>query len=161
MEANNKIIDKIRDLLNQKKTVRQQIENTPKESSNIDNLEQQNDNLENEIRKQRTQKYETEQMREDLDYIKKSYLYLRKINLVKSQYDFSTSYLNKNKYYLGMILCENRMPSIDGLHTLITNIKQIRDYFEDDINYQAEVRILNNLIESGKNIITNRLFKYL
>ena len=90
---------------------------------------------------------------EDTKYIVKCYKYLRKLGLVESQYQFSEQFLNKNKYYFGMVLCESRHPSLDALHNLLRNISGLNDGL-------AKSLYLDRLYEEGEKIITQRLFRY-
>lgn len=90
---------------------------------------------------------------QDLAFVLKCYKLLRKLGYIKSQYEFSEQFLNKNKYYLGMVLCERRQPSIDALHNLLCNIRTLT---EQNANTYAE-----RLCEEGQKIITNRLLKFL
>ena len=90
---------------------------------------------------------------EDTKYIVKCYKYLRKLGLVESQYQFSEQFLNKNKYYFGMILCEQRHPSIDSIHNLIRNISLLNDGLVNKM-------YLDRLYEEGQRMITERLLKY-
>ena len=66
--------------------------------------------------------------------------------------EFSERFLNKNKYYYGMILSEHRHPSIDALHYLIKSISELS---ETETNSQR----LDDLYEEGHNLITKRLLK--
>ena len=91
---------------------------------------------------------------EDAQFITKCYKYLRKLKYVDSQYQFSEQFLNKNKYYYGMILCEQRHPSIDSVHNLIRNIADLNDGITKRL-------YLDRLYEEGQSILTKRLLKYL
>ena len=121
---------------------------------------------------------------EDMKYIVKCYKYLRELGLVESQYQFSEQFLNKNKYYFGMILCEHRHPSIDSVHNLIRNISDLNEcvnqnnpvnYFDTQTNEtpqakwqcrRADVGIvtkkvyLDRLYEESQSMITKRLLRY-
>ena len=90
---------------------------------------------------------------EDAKFITKCYKYLRKLGLVESQYQFSEQFLNKNKYYFGMILCEQRHPSVDSIHNLIRNIADLNDGL-------VKRTYLDRLYEEGQSMITKRLLKY-
>ena len=91
--------------------------------------------------------------KEDGRFITKAYKYLRKLGYVDNQYQFSEQFLNKNKYYYGMILCEARHPSIDAVHNLVRNISDLNDGLTKQL-------YLDRLYEEGQQIITRRLFKY-
>lgn len=90
---------------------------------------------------------------QDTRFIKKCYKYLRKLGYVDSQYQFSEQFLNKNKYYFGMVLCESRHPSLDALHNLLRNISGLNDGL-------AKSLYLDRLYEEGEKIITQKLFRY-
>ena len=91
---------------------------------------------------------------EDAQFITKCYKYLKKLKYVDSQYQFSEQFLNKNKYYYGMILCEQRHPSIDSVHNLIRNIADLNDGITKHL-------YLDRLYEEGQSILTKRILKYL
>lgn len=91
---------------------------------------------------------------EDGQFITKCYKYLRKLGYLDSQYQFSEQFLNKNKYYYGMILSEGRQPSIDCVHNLIRKISDLNDGITKRL-------YLERLYEEGQAIITKRLLKYL
>ena len=95
-----------------------------------------------------------QQQTEDTQFITKCYKYLRKLGYLKSQYAFSEQFLNKNKYYYGMILSEQRQPSIDSIHNLVRNISMLNDGVSKRL-------YLDRLYEEGQSIITKRLLKYL
>ena len=90
---------------------------------------------------------------EDAQFITKCYKYLRKLGYTDSQYQFNEQFLNKNKYYFGMILCEQRHPSVDSLHNLIRNISLLNDGLVNKM-------YLDRLYEEGQRMITERLLKY-
>ncbi|MBQ3695571.1 MAG: hypothetical protein II938_01185 [Alphaproteobacteria bacterium] len=90
---------------------------------------------------------------QDIQFITKCFKLLRKLNLVSSQYQFSEQYLNKNKYYMGMILSEGRQPSIDALHNLIHNLCELHS--------QTATTYIAQLHEQGQQLLTQRLLKFL
>lgn len=91
---------------------------------------------------------------EDLRFLKRCYKILARLGYIKSQYQFSEEFLNKNRYYFGMLLCEQRHPSIDAVHNLVRNISQINDGLN-------KLRYLDDLYKQGQDLITKRLLKYL
>ena len=91
--------------------------------------------------------------KQDAKFLVKCYKYLKKLGYIQNQYQFSEQFLNKNKYYFGMILSEQRHPSLDALHHLITGISQINDGLN-------KLKHLDNLYEEGQGLITKRLLKY-
>ena len=88
----------------------------------------------------------------DTDYLIKVFNHLKDLGYINTQYEFSEQFLNKNKYYYGMILSEHRHPSIDALHYLIKSISELS---ETETNSQR----LDDLYEEGHTLITKRLLK--
>lgn len=88
----------------------------------------------------------------DTDYLIKVFNHLKDLGYINTQYEFSEQFLNKNKYYYGMILSEHRHPSIDALHFLIKSISELS---EAETNHQR----LDALYEEGHTLITKRLLK--
>ena len=88
----------------------------------------------------------------DTDYLIKVFNLLKDLGYINTQYEFSEQFLNKNKYYYGMILSERRHPSIDALHSLIKSISELS---ETETNSQR----LDDLYEEGHSLITKRLLK--
>lgn len=88
----------------------------------------------------------------DTDYVIKVFNHLKDLGYINTQYEFSEKFLNKNKYYYGMILSEHRHPSIDALHFLIKSISELS---EAESNHQR----LDALYEEGHSLITKRLLK--
>ena len=84
----------------------------------------------------------------DTDYLIKMFNHLKDLGYINTQYEFSEQFLNKNKYYYGMILSERRHPSIDALHSLIKSISELS---EAETNHQR----LDDLYEEGHSLITN------
>ena len=93
------------------------------------------------------------QQKLDAKFLVKCFKYLKKLGYIKTQYEFSEQFLGKNKYYFGMILSEQRHPSLDAIHHLITGISQINDGLN-------KLKHLDNLYEEGQGLITKRLLKY-
>ena len=60
-----------------------------------------------------------------------------------------------------MIICEERKPSLEAVNVLVKNLIEIKNVFEDLDNKNAEIRILNDIINRGHQIITERLLGYL
>ena len=100
-----------------------------------------------------TQEEDITSIAQDLAFVLKCYKLLRKLGYIKSQYEFSEQFLNKNKYYLGMVLCEGRQPSIDALHNLIVNLNELHS--QNAVTYIAQMH------EQGQQILTQRLLKFL
>ena len=124
----------------------------------------------NELRQERTKRYNLEQLRqartkrynleqeEDAEFIRECCQYLQKLGIVKSQRQFSQQFLNKSQDYLGMLICERRQPPINILHRLIQNLIQIQPIYEEKYTIS---NYLDTLINKGNQIITQRLLKYL
>ncbi len=110
----------------------------------------------NELRKERTKRYNLEQ--EDAEFIRECCQYLQKLGIVKSQRQFSQQFLNKSQDYLGMLICERRQPPINILHRLIQNLIQIQPLYEEKYTIS---NYLDVLINRGNQLITKKLLKYL
>jgi hypothetical protein len=91
--------------------------------------------------------------KQDTKFLVKCYKYLKKLGYIQNQYQFSEQFLNKNKYYFGMILSEQRHPSVDAVHHLITGISQINDGLN-------KMKHLEQLYEEGQGLITRLLLEY-
>jgi len=136
------IIDEVNKITEELKKPKRIVPPVPIKSKSVD--EEVRDELEEPHYKHQT---------EDAKFITKCYKYLRKLGLVESQYQFSEQFLNKNKYYFGMILCEQRHPSVDSLHNLIRNISTLNDGL-------VKHTYFDRLYEEGQSMITKRLLKY-
>ncbi len=88
----------------------------------------------------------------DTDYLIKVFNHLKELGYINTQYEFSEQFLNKNKYYYGMILSEHRHPSIDALHYLIKSISELSET-------ECDTKRLDDLYEEGHTLITKRLLK--
>ena len=88
----------------------------------------------------------------DTDYLIKVFNHLKDLGYINTQYEFSEQFLNKNKYYYGMILSERRHPSIDALHSLIKSISELSET-------ESNSKRLDDLYEEGHSLITKRLLK--
>lgn len=111
----------------------------------------------NELRKERTKRYNLEQEK-DAEFIKECCQYLQKLGIVKSQRQFSQQFLSKSQDYLGMLICERRQPPINILHRLVQNLIQIQPIYEEKYTIS---NYLDILINKGNQIITQKLLKYL
>lgn len=156
----NTIKDRIRGLINRNRQIDTEIEDDSPESKK-EALKAEKEQNNNEIRKQRTQKYECEQINEDVYFIKQCCQYLQKLGITKSQHTFSREFLNKSPHYLSMIICENRKVAPNTLYNLIQNLNQVYDCFLNYDNKEAINRNLYHLIDKGQQIITKRILKYL
>lgn len=156
----NGIKERIRGLINRNKQIDAELENNAQESKKEAlNAEKEQNN--NEVRKQRSDRYELQQISEDTEFMKKCCLYLQKLGIVKSQHQFCTEFLNKSQHYLAMVICENRRPAIDAVHNLVKNLNELYSLYEEYDNREAINRSLRGLIDTGHGIITRRILKYL
>ena len=93
---------------------------------------------------------EQEATSEELSFMQQCQQVLRQLGYISTQYEFSESFLNKNKFYFGMILSEGRRPSIDSINNLIKNISVLN--CGDNFSISLE-----NLHDKGEKILTRRL----
>ena len=139
----NDIAEKLSEIKRHLNTPEQTVSPAPEKVKSID------DEVADELSDPRNQ-----EQTEDAQFITKCYKYLKKLGYIDSQYQFSEQFLNKNKYYYGMILCEQRHPSIDSVHNLIRNIADLNDGISKRL-------YLDRLYEEGQSILTKRILKYL
>lgn len=90
---------------------------------------------------------------EELQFLNLCQKMLRRLGFIKNNYEFSEQFMGKSKHYYGMILSENRSPSIDALHNVLKNISVLND----GVNAS---KYLDNLYDRGYNLLTKRLLKY-
>lgn len=122
--------EKIKSLVSKNKQLDDEIQNTASADIKAVKKKQKADNN-NELRKSRTEKYEMEQIQEDVRFMKKSCMLLQKLGLIKSQYQFCNEYLKRTKHYLSMLLTENRHPSVDSISCLVKKLMDIRQQYDD------------------------------
>ena len=152
--------ERIKALRDRNKQIDTELETDSTESKKAALTDEKEDNL-NQIRKQRTEKYEYEQISESTEYMKKCYLYLKKLGIIKSQHQFSREFLNKSQDYMGMIICESRKPAINAINNLLHNLNELYSLYEEFDNKEAINRNLYYLIDKGQRIITKRILAYL
>ena len=150
------INDRIAAIMKDNKSINNKLKYTTPESEKKALTDKKSKNN-NELRKERTKRYNIEQ-EEDAEFIKECCLYLQKLGIVKSQRQFSQQFLNKSQDYLGMLICERRQPPINILHRLIQNLIQIQPIYEDKYTIS---NYLDILINKGNQLITKKLLKYL
>lgn len=156
----NAIKERIKGLINRNKQIDTELENDSQESKKEAlNAEKEQNN--NELRKQRSDRYELQQISEDTEFMKKCCLYLQKLGIVKSQHQFCTEFLNKSQHYLAMVICESRRPAIDTIYNLVRNLNELYSLYEEYDNRESINRSLRGLIDTGQGIITRRILKYL
>ena len=150
------INDRIAALMKDNKSINDKLKYTSPESEKkaLKNKKAKNNN---ELRKERTKRYNLEQ-EEDAEFIRECCQYLQKLGIIKSQRQFSQQFLSKSQDYLGVIICEKRQPPINILHRLIQNLIQIQPLYEDKYTIS---NYLDMLINRGNQIITKKLLKYL
>ena len=122
-------------------------------------LKDEKDKNNNELRQLRSQRFQQEQMNEDISFIKQCCQYLQRLGLVKSQHQFCEQFLNKSQHYLAMTICENRKPSPNTIYNLIQNLNQVYDVFMNYDNKQAINRKLLQMIDKGNSLITKRILE--
>ncbi len=150
---------RIRALMNKNKQLDQQIKNdVPEPQKSALNDEKQSNN--DELRKLRSQRFELERVQEDIQFMKKSCLTLQKLGLIKSQYQFSQDFLRRTKHYLSMLLCENRLPSVDSVSCLVKKLMDVRANYENIDGKGSINRHLDNIITEGQQLIAKRLLHY-
>ncbi len=152
--------ERIKALRDRNKQIDTELEKDSTESKKAALTDEKEDNL-NQIRKQRTEKYEYEQISESTEYMKKCYLYLKKLGIIKSQHQFSKEFLNKSQDYMSMIICESRKPAINAINNLLHNLNELYSLYEEFDNKEAVNRNLYYLIDRGQRIITKRILSYL
>lgn len=151
----NAINDRIAALMKDNESINNKLKYTSPESLKKALKDKKSKNND-ELRKERTKRYNLEQ--EDAEFIKECCQYLQKLGIVKSQRQFSQEFLSKSQDYLGMLICERRQPPINLLHRLVQNLIQIQPIYEDKYTIS---NYLDTLINKGNQIITQRLLKYL
>lgn len=122
-----------------------------------DEKERNND----EIRKERSKRYSLQQTSQESAFMKECCERLQQMGIIKSRYQFCEEFLNKSPHYLSMILCENRVPSIDVLHFLLENLKSLSFAFQSANENSEIAHQLKPLIYKGQAIISSHLSKYL
>ena len=152
--------ERIKALRDRNKQIDTELEKDSTESKKAALTNEKEDNL-NQIRKQRTEKYEYEQISESTEYMKKCYLYLKKLGIIKSQHQFSKEFLNKSQDYMSMVICESRKPAINAINNLLHNLNELYALYEEFDNREAINRNLYHLIDKGQRIITKRILSYL
>ena len=152
----NAINDRIETIMKDNKSINNKLKYTSPESEKKA-LKDKKAKNNNELRKERTKRYNLEQ-EEDAEFIRECCQYLQKLGIVKSQRQFSQQFLNKSQDYLGMLICERRQPPINILHRLVQNLIQIQPLYEEKYTIS---NYLDILINKGNQIITKKLLKYL
>ena len=152
----NAINDRIKAIMKDNKSINDKLKYTSPESEKKALTDKKSKNN-NELRKERTKRYNLEQ-EDDAEFIKDCCQYLQKLGIVKSQRQFSQQFLEKSQDYLGVIICERRQPPINILHRLVQNLIQIQPIYEEKYTIS---NYLDILINKGNQIITKKLLKYL
>ena len=78
---------------------------------------------------------------------------LRKLGFIQNRYQFSEQFMERSKHYFGMLLSENRQPSIDALYTIVKNIKILND----GVNASKD---LDYLYKKGQQLLDKKLERY-
>ncbi|MBQ8677034.1 MAG: hypothetical protein IJ529_01030 [Alphaproteobacteria bacterium] len=154
----NSFKSRIKSLMTRNKQLDSEIENNDsavKKSALKDEKEQNND----ELRQIRCQRFQQEQVNEDVAFIKQCCQYLQRLGLIHSQHQFCEQFLNKSQHYLSMIICENRKPSPNTIYNLIQNLSQVYDCFMNYDNKQSINRTLLQMMDKGNALITKRILE--
>ena len=154
----NSFKSRIKNLMTRNKQLDSQIkddDSTAEKSALKDEKDKNND----ELRQVRCQRFQQEQVNEDVAYIKQCCQYLQRLGLVKSSHQFSREFLNKSQHYLSMIICENRKPSPNTIYNLIQNLSQVYDVFMNYDNKQSINRTLLQMMDKGNALITKRILE--
>lgn len=56
-------------------------------------------------------------------------------------------------------MSEQRQPSIDSINTLVQNLIALKNIYEDYDNKNTHIRLLESLIRTGKQIVTQKIVK--
>ena len=154
----NDFKERIKALMAKNKQLDSQIESDDsavKKAALKDEKEKNND----ELRQIRSQRYQQEQMNEEVAFIKHCCQYLQKLGLIKSQHQFCEQFLHKSQHYLAMVICENRKPTANTIYNLLQNLNHVYDCFMSYDNKQAINRQLLQMIDRGNAIITKRILE--
>lgn len=89
-------------------------------------------------------------MNKSFNYLNKCQKMLKMLNLIESNYQFSTQFLNKSKHYYA--LCQTgRQPSINSIYNLVNNINQLN---ETILNNNP---LVEKLLNQGRSLINERI----
>ncbi len=94
---------------------------------------------------------------DEMAYMNKCYNYLRKLNIIKTKYDFCEQFLGKSRHYMAMVISSSRAPSISSLHNLIKNMEAQAEKYE--LEKITVYNILMRLVEEGKQHLYHRFLK--
>lgn len=133
--------------------------NAPGSNKAALNTEKERNN--NELRQIRTQRYNLDPKNESGIFIKECYKQLKNLGIVKSAHTFSREFLHKSPDYLAIMICENRTPTLDLLHLLVSNLKIVSSTFSTETEGHQNCERLQLLIYKGQSLITKRLARYL
>ena len=89
-------------------------------------------------------------MNKSFHYLNKCQRMLKMLNLIESNYQFSTHFLNKSKHYYA--LCQTgREPSINSIYNLVNNINQLNQTI---LNHNP---LVEQLLNQGRSLINERI----
>lgn len=154
----NAFKSRIRALMMKNKQLDSEIEDddsTAEKSALKDEKDKNND----ELRQIRSQRFQQEQINEDVAFIKHCCQYLQRLGLVKSQHQFCQQFLNKSQHYLSMIMCENRLPSPNTIYNLVQGLNQVYDCYQSYGYNQTINQKLLQMIDKGNGLITKRILE--
>ena len=93
-------------------------------------------------------------MEETLVFCDKCMDLLKRLNYLKSQRDFSTSFMEMSANYYATMLAENRRMPIKCLKNVVDNLITLQS---DKSNYS---KYMTPLIQEGEQLITKTLLEY-
>ncbi len=94
---------------------------------------------------------------DEMAYMTKCYKTLRKLNLIKTQYEFCEQFLGKSQHYMAMVISSGRAPSVSSLHNLIKSLEAQSEKHEFD--KISIYNVLMRLVEEGKQHLYHRFIK--
>lgn len=150
------IKDRIKALRDRNKQITTELENNAPEAKK-DTLNTEKEHNNNELRKERTHRYDIQKLCDEAVFMKECCEYLKQVGLVNSRHEFCRDFLKKTPNYLAIVICEGRRPTISTIHFLLQNLKEVCFAFNDDKNKSKML----NLINRGQELINKRLAMYL
>ncbi len=133
--------------------------NSPGVNKTALNAEKERNN--NELRQIRIQRYNLDPKNESGVFIKECCQQLKRLGIIKSAHQFCKEFLHKSPDYLAIMICENRKPTLDLLHFLLTNLKIVSSTFLPETEEHQICERLQLLIYKGQSLISKQLTKYL
>lgn len=88
------------------------------------------------------------------NFLKECYQLVKSAGIVNSQYQFSSEFLNANKFYYAKLISENKSPSLVCLSTLIENIGYLLPSVGTNYEYKSK---LSSLYTKGQKLLKMKL----